>query len=435
MLHLELNLDGLPGPTHGFSGLSRGNLASMRHKAAVSNPRAAFLQGLEKARLVASLGVPQGFLPPHERPLMPLLHRLGYRGTDAQVLQSVWAEDPELLLQACSSSAMWTANAATVCPSADSTDGRLHITPANLASQFHRSLEAGFTAEVLRRLLPGAVHHAALPSHPSLGDEGAANHVRLGLEGRGVQLFIHAPATMTRFPGRQSARASRAVARLNRVATAHFFEQAPPAVDAGAFHNDVVCVGSGDILLMHEQALTLPAAELAAVFPREVRVLAVAGEKLSLEEAVGTYLFNSQLVPVGEEELALIAPVQVRESARAAAAVAELLSAGSRLRHVHYVDLTQSMLNGGGPACLRLRLPLTQQELEGVHAGVLYTPELHDRLTNFANRRFRTELRPGDLADPQMLHESRDALDELSRILRLGRLYGFQGGPAPVRSE
>ncbi|MGA8031441.1 MAG: N-succinylarginine dihydrolase, partial [Casimicrobiaceae bacterium] len=43
-----MNFDGIPGPTHNYSGLAQGNLAAERNAQQVSNPREAALQGLEK---------------------------------------------------------------------------------------------------------------------------------------------------------------------------------------------------------------------------------------------------------------------------------------------------------------------------------------------------------------------------------------------------
>src|SRR5437762_7539014 len=133
----QVNFDCIVGPTHNYAGLSYGNVASMKHKHAVSSPRAAALEGLEKMRFLASLGVRQAVLPPHERPHLPTLRRLGFHGSDAEVLAKVHKENPVLLAAASSSSAMWTANAATVSPSADTADGRVQFTPANLLTQFH----------------------------------------------------------------------------------------------------------------------------------------------------------------------------------------------------------------------------------------------------------------------------------------------------------
>lgn len=440
-LHPEINFDGLVGPTHGFGGLSLGNLASTQNRASVSNPRAAALQGLAKMRLVASLGVPQAVLPPHDRPVLHVLRRLGFTGSDERVLSKAWAADPALVVVCSSASAMWAANSATVCPSADSTDGKLHITPANLAYQFHRSLETQQTARVLRRIFSDEtlfVHHDALPSHASLGDEGAANHVRLGLDGPGYQIFVCGDSSTSQptvFPARQRKRASLAVIRLNRVDPNRcvVLRQNPEAIDAGAFHNDVLCVGSADVLLVHAKAYRKPASELLAELGGWLTILEVGEQELSLPDAIATYLFNSQLVPVssagegGElDELAMVCPTEVRDHPAARAAAERLVSAGTRLKHLHFVELNESMRNGGGPACLRLRVPVTADELAAIHPGVRWTDELFEKLTAWVEKHYRTELRLPDLADPALLRESREALDELTRILDLGPIYDFQ---------
>src|SRR5438093_11312398 len=124
----EINFDGIVGPTHNYAGLSWGNIASMKHKLSVSNPREAALQGLEKMKFLADLGVKQAVLPPHERPHLPTLRALGFSGNDAAALEAARKTDPRLLSAVSSSSAMWTANAATISPSADSADGRVHFT-------------------------------------------------------------------------------------------------------------------------------------------------------------------------------------------------------------------------------------------------------------------------------------------------------------------
>src|SRR6187401_603462 len=180
--HREFAFDGLVGPTHHYAGLSTGNLASERHRGKLGNPRAAALQGLAKMRKVRELGAGQALLPPHERPHLGFLRSLGFGGSDADVLEAAYRSDPWLLSVASSASSMWAANAATVTPSSDSSDARLHLTPANLCSMLHRSLEAPSTTRILRKLFADAARfcvHDPLPAHPSLGDEGAANHTRL----------------------------------------------------------------------------------------------------------------------------------------------------------------------------------------------------------------------------------------------------------------
>src|SRR5687768_11173563 len=177
----EVNFDGLVGPTHNYAGLSYGNVASMSHKRSVSSPRQAALQGLAKMKFLADLGVKQAVLPPHPRPDIAALRRIGFTGSDADVLAKVQREDPVLLAAVSSSSSMWAANAATVSPSADTSDGRMHFTPANLVSLFHRSLEAPTTAAVLRAIFNDEkhfAHHPPLPATMHFSDEGAANHTR-----------------------------------------------------------------------------------------------------------------------------------------------------------------------------------------------------------------------------------------------------------------
>jgi succinylarginine dihydrolase len=191
--HREFNFDGLVGPTHNYGGLSLGNVASMAHEGKASNPKLAALEGLQKMRFVHALGIGQAVLPPHDRPSLGTLRRLGFSGSDEEMLAAV-AESSELLIRLVSSgAAMWTANAATVAPSCDTADGRLHVTPANLHELFHRSIEADVTKRIFERIFANPeqfVVHPPLPGGGHLADEGAANHTRLsGPEGPAAHLF------------------------------------------------------------------------------------------------------------------------------------------------------------------------------------------------------------------------------------------------------
>src|SRR6266581_101455 len=216
----EINFDGLPGPTHNYSGLAIGNLASERNKSLVANPRQAALQGLAKMKTLVDRGFAQAVLPPHERPDIAALRALGFAGSEKDVLATAARQAPQLLAACSSAAAMWAANAATVSPSADTADGRVHFTPANLVAHFHRSLEAATTTRVLRAIFADERHftvHDALPSVPQFGDEGAANHTRFAAAAGapGVELFVYgragfdagAPAPR-RFPARQTREAS-----------------------------------------------------------------------------------------------------------------------------------------------------------------------------------------------------------------------------------
>lgn len=442
MTAVEANADGLVGPTHSYAGLSPGNLASARNRGEASNPRAAVLEGLDKMKRVADLGLPQFVLPPHERPFIPFLRALGFGGTDGDALARAWAEAPAMAAAACSASSMWAANAATVTPSADAHDGRVHFTPANLISNLHRSLEAEQTTRALRRLFADprrfAVHDA-LPASPHLGDEGAANHVRLCAEhgDPGVNLLVWGreafEAWNEQHPARQTLEASQAVARRHGATGVVLARQARAAIAAGAFHNDVVCVGARATLLFHAEAFEDKAAALEAIRRAadgrfEPEFVEISAAELSLADAVKSYLFNSQLLSVpGEGRLVLVAPVEAQETPAAAAAIESVIASNGPIGRVDYVDVRQSMRNGGGPACLRLRVVLTETELAGVNAFQRLNDGLYERLRVWAGRWYRDRLTPADLADPKLIEETRGALDQLSAILALGGdFYAFQ---------
>jgi succinylarginine dihydrolase len=440
---VEINFDGLPGPTHNYSGLATGNLASERFKSIASNPRAAALQGLAKMKALADRGFAQAVLPPHERPDLAALRSLGFSGSDAQVLARAAREAPQLLAACSSAAAMWVANAATVSPSADTTDGRVHFTPANLAAHFHRALEAPTTTRVLRAIFADAKHfsvHDALPATREFGDEGAANHTRLAADpdAPGIEFFVYGRAgfdaslpTPTRFAARQAREASEAIARRHGLTPERtlYAQQDPEAIDAGVFHNDVVAVGSGAVFFCHERAYLDQDAVLAALaraVGRDFTPIVVREDEVSLSRAVATYLFNSQLIAREDGSFLLVAPSECAEDIAVASLLERVVSGSGPIREVVTFNLKQSMQNGGGPACLRLRVPLTPQEREAVRARVWLDAALHAELVAWVERHYRDRLPPADLADPALLDESRRALDELSRLLELGSIYPFQ---------
>lgn len=441
----EINFDGLIGPTHNYAGLSYGNLASQRHRNAVSNPRQAALQGLAKMKFLADLGVNQAVLPPQERPDFRTLRRLGFSGSDAQVLQSAHKTAPVLLASCYSASAMWAANAATVSPSSDTADHRVHFTPANLVSHFHRSLEAQTTGAILREIFGDEsvfAHHDPLPASIQFGDEGAANHMRLAAShaAQGVEIFVYGRsafdstgAAPARYPARQTLEASQAIARLHQLDPDRtlFLQQNPAAIDAGAFHNDVVAVANENLLIIHEAALSDPESGVeigrkAAQFVPDFEFIAISEADVSLADAVKSYLFNSQLVRLPDGGMALICPVECREIESTRRWLDTLVVGSSRIREVHYVDVRQSMNNGGGPACLRLRVVLNDLELGRTTSGVFLTNTLYEGLRGWVERHYRDRLTPQDLADPQLIVESQAALDELTKMLGLGSIHDFQ---------
>jgi succinylarginine dihydrolase len=441
----EANFDGLVGPTHNYAGLSFGNVASQSNDKSIANPRAAASQGLRKMKQLADLGFLQGVLPPQERPSLRLLRELGFSGNDARVIERAASQAPELLAAASSASAMWTANAATVSPSADTHDGRVHFTSANLTSKLHRAIEHEATRRTLSTVFADEARfavHDALPGTSALGDEGAANHTRFCAEygQRGVEFFVYGRSEYrvgpepARYPARQTFEASRAVAQRHGLdeAAIVYAQQSPEVIDAGVFHNDVIAVGNRETLFCHERAFV----DQSAVYDRLRAQLAKAGAALavievpdkdvSVADAVSSYLFNSQLLTGAEGRQTLVVPQECRENPRVAAYLDHLMSRTSPIHDVLVFDLRESMKNGGGPACLRLRVVLNEDERAAVNPGVWINDTLFDRLNVWIGKHYRDRLAPVDLADPHLLVESRTALDELTQILGLGALYDFQ---------
>lgn len=441
MSAVEVNFDGLVGPTHNYAGLSEGNLASQKHRDAVAFPQQAALEGIAKMRRLMALGLPQGVFAPQERPPIALLRSLGFAGSDAQVWETAFREENQIARNALAASAMWAANAATVSPSADCGDGLVHFTPANLHTMLHRALEAQATTRLLRRVFPDPQHftvHDPLPAHGAFGDEGAANIMRLAPDhgAPGAEILVYgrtlAEGIAPGLPARQTAEACRAIFRRHGVANSFLTRQSRRAIDAGAFHNDVVAVAGEQVLFHHEYAFedldglkgALDAAGVGATF------VEVSEADVPLADAIVSYLFNSQLIrPPGQARMTLIAPGECAGNARTKAYLDQLVAGNGPIGEVVIVDVRESMRNGGGPACLRLRVVLTPQELAAVPAGFLLDDALAGDLEAWVRRHYREQIGPGDLGDPHLLEEARTALDALTQILPLGGdFYPFQRG-------
>ena len=443
--HFEVNFDGLIGPTHNYGGLSHGNVASKNNALKISQPRKAAIQGLEKMQYLRSLGLQQGVLLPQQRPHLPTLRALGFGGSDRRIIEQASNSAPELLASCYSASSMWTANACTVTPSADSIDGKLHFTAANLASMFHRSIEHSFTSKLLQAIFDNEQffsHHAALPKGSHFGDEGAANHNRFAASygEPGVELFVYGryafcenKVATAKFPSRQTYEASLAISRLHQLDQSRvvFAQQNPKIIDAGAFHNDVVSVSNLDTFFMHEEAFVDKGAmqsELQRKFGEQpLHFIEVPTAQVSLESAVKSYLFNSQLIKVpGTDGMTLILPEESRENSEVFAYLEWLQAADTRIKNIKFVDVRQSMQNGGGPACLRLRVAVNENELKAINSKFLLDDNLVADLKAWVTRHYREQLEPQDLADPSLADESFIALDELTQIFGLGSFYEFQ---------
>jgi succinylarginine dihydrolase len=415
----EINFDGLIGPSHNYAALSLGNLASARHGGATSRPRAAALQGIAKMRFVMGLGLPQGFLLPLDRPNVGVLRAMGFDGSDEQVIARAAAEDPRLFATAASASSMWTANAATVSPAPDCADGRCHISAANLSRMAHRSIEHPETHAQLTLAFadPAFAVHPALPA--AFGDEGAANFMRLcaSHDAPGLEIFVYGEDG-GRFPARQNRRASEAIARRHGVSRALFAAQGQTAIDAGAFHNDVVAVANGNVLFAHEQAFADAAAlkaDIARLMPEAI-YLEVPASAVSLEDAIRSYLFNSQLLTLADGSMALVLPKEAEETPAVKAWLDALVAGNGPIHAAHYVDVRESMQNGGGPACLRLRVVADPARVD---PRFLLDAAKADRLERLVERWWPEAIAPSDMTNADLWAQVKAARAALLAALHL----------------
>ena len=439
----EVNFDGLIGPTHNYAGLSAGNIASLSNAGGISKPKAAALQGLSKMKALMDLGLTQGILPPQQRPDLSFLRKIGFEGSDAHLLAQARDADPTILAAVWSASSMWAANAATVSPSPDTADNKVHMTPANLVSNLHRSIEHPTTTRALRMIFKDPSHfvvHDPLPDQARFADEGAANHVRFAAshDQPGIELFvygvdIHDPSNSARnYPSRQTRAACEAIARTHKLDQSKvvYARQHPDAIDAGVFHNDVIATGNESVFLYHEQAFATSRSmltDLATPLGKPLIAIEAHDTDFSLEDAVTSYLFNSQIVTLPDGSMSLIAPLETTENPRVAKFIESMLADDSNpINTAHYLDVRESMRNGGGPACLRLRVPLSSAELAAVHQGVILNDELHAKLVEFVTRTYPDEITQSDLLDPSLASSCIQTLDELTQILDLPGLYPFQ---------
>ena len=413
---VELNFDGIVGPSHNYAGLSLGNLASTRNAGVVSRPRAAALEGVAKMRANLGLGLPQGVFMPHPRPDRAWLAELG---------AEIETAGPALAANAMSASAMWAANAATVSPAPDTADGRCHLTVANLRTMAHRSHEWPATLAQLRLAFGDEAHfsvHAPIP--PAFGDEGAANHMRLApAHGEpGVEVFVYG-VTGGPFPARQHVEASRAIARLHGLDPDRtlFAQQSEEAIAAGAFHNDVVAVANGPILFAHEKAFADRAAlieELDRLVPG-FELVEVADAEVPLADAITSYLFNAQLVSPPGGETTLIVPAEARETGSVWNWLQRHLAGNGPIRRVEVVDVRQSMANGGGPACLRLRVVADPGTVD---PRFLVDDARLDRIAAVVEQRWPAEIANADLLEPALVRDIETARAKLLEAVDLTQL-------------
>jgi len=434
---MEINFDGLIGPSHNYGGLSPGNMPSTLNVGEVSKPRQAALQGLDKMSFFVKQGFTQGVLPPPLRPRIDILKQLGFRGQEEEIIKDCAQKAPWLLNQIYSASNMWTANAATISPSADSYDGKLHISPANLQQNFHRFIEGEKSAQLLKRVFKNPEFftvHPLLPKHNFFGDEGAANHNRLcsDYSKKGLEIFVYGQSVLdkkknapSKMPARQSLEASQAIARRHGLKSENtiFVQQNPEVIDQGVFHNDVISVSNLNVFMYHQEAFCEQQSFLRELRKKSEKLnidlclIEIKKAELSIKDAVSSYLFNTQIIRTTSGQMAIIAPSECQENKAAHACLEKIKNDVSNpISELQFFDIRQSMKNGGGPACLRLRVAVNEEEKQAINPAYLLTEEKIEQLRVIVNKHYREEISNKDLADPQLLRECRLVHEEYNKF-------------------
>ena len=420
-MSFEVNFDGLVGPTHNYAGLSHGNVHSVNNKSKPSNPCEAALQGLDKMKMMFDLGYKQAIIPPQERPLINNF------------------KDYQNMAINASASSMWVANSSTVVPSVDTDNGKLNLLTANLNFAHHRRIEAPQTYITLNKIFNDTskfLIHSPIDSDGELDDEGAANHTRFcnSHDEEGLHFFVYGRSndsseeTPTKYPARQTLEASKKVAETMQIKNAVFAQQSAESIDAGVFHHDVIGVGNKNLYFYHEKALANEAEIISKIqdsFNGKLNFLCVKEHQVPLSLAVDTYLFNSQLIEYKDGHM-LIAPIRCRRNSLVRKYLQSITGKHNLIKKVRYVNLEQSLYNGGGPACLRLRVTMNEDEFSALHPGVIFTDKLHLQLRKWVKQYYVTNLIYDDLFTPAFIFNCKNALSELTEILNLGDLYPFQ---------
>ena len=420
-MSFEVNFDGLVGPTHNYAGLAHGNIHSVNNKNKPSNPCEAALQGLDKMKLMHDLGYKQCIIPPQERPLL-----------------NDYIDYQNMAINA-SASSMWVANSSTIAPSADTKNNKLNILTANLNFTHHRRIEAPQTHDILNKIFTDTskfLIHCPLNSDGTLDDEGAANHTRFcnSYEEEGLHFFVYGRSnneseeSPTKYPARQTLEASQKVAEELQIKNAVFAQQSVESIDAGVFHHDVIGVGNKNLYFYHEKALQHEKESienLKDLFKGDLNFIRVTEQQVPINVAVDTYLFNSQLVEYEDGHL-LLAPIRCRRNALVRKYIQSIVGKNKFIKKVRYINLEQSLHNGGGPACLRLRVAMTNSEYNSLHNGIKFTDTLHLRLRTWVKKYYETNLIYDDLFVPSYIKKCKLALNELTEILQLGKIYPFQ---------
>lgn len=425
MSDLQLNISELPGPTFMYSGLSKDNVASVQNKHLVANPLKFAQLSLQRMRLLLEEGVPQVIFPPHRRPDMQALGDCGFTGDISHMISRADKFSSGYLEALLAASSVWTANAATVTPSADSEDGKVHITTANLNSHYHRSIEASQTHAKLARVFANDKFfslHQALPGHRRFSDEGAANHMRFNgeAENRGLNVFVYGndPDNPESMQGRQTLWASKAICQLHALPDTKVLlqKQSNEAISRGIFHNDIISMNSHDLLVFHQQAYEDHESLIEKLTAQGICCVEIKAEEFSLEHALSTYFFNSEFI-TGKDGLVLLMSKSCQHDVKVQAQLDRIQTAYNKEIKTMYLDLNDSLRNGGGPACLRLRVLLNQEQFSAIPSEFLLTPKKLEALQEVVVRFYRESLSYEDVLTETFQRSLQPVYTRLGQVL------------------
>jgi succinylarginine dihydrolase len=151
----------------------------------------------------------------------------------------------------------------------------------------------------------------------------------------------------------------------------------------------------------------------------------ILSEDISLDDLVSSYLLNSQLITVDNNEMMMLLPEEVQNHPNCMRWLDEIQSS-SPIKYLEFVDIRQSMMNGGGPACLRFKAVVNNDEFDRLNERFLLSPTKLMDLRTLVSKHYRDKLHPEDLLDIKFMQESYTFLDELTQLLDLGNIYNFQ---------
>jgi succinylarginine dihydrolase len=175
------------------------------------------------------------------------------------------------------------------------------------------------------------------------------------------------------------------------------------------------------VLFAHEKAFAdrdRVASECERLFP-DVQLVEVPASEVPVADAVSSYLFNAQLVSPPDGETTLIVPSEARETASVWSWLQRHVAGNGPIRNLVVVDVRQSLANGGGPACLRLRVAADPATVD---PRFLVDEAKLDRIAAVIEQSWPAEIHSSELQDPKVVAAIESARASLYDSLDLAEL-------------